>query len=118
MAEWKAMGTETLLDDGAMTEVHVGGSRILLARVDGRYFAVQAFCSHMGGSFARGGLEGYVVCCPRNASQFDVRDGSVVLWLTGMPGVMRKVISEIQQPKALRTYPTRVQDGQVWIEVD
>jgi len=117
MAEWKAVGAEMLLDDGAMTEVRIDGARILLARVHGSYYAVQAFCSHMGGNLMRGGLDGFVVSCPRNVSKFDIRDGHVVTWLSRMPGIVRRVAQGIQPPKGLRTYPIRVQDGRVWVEI-
>ncbi len=59
-----------------------------------------------------------MVNCPRNASRFDLRDGSVEVWLGRMPGVRRKVIKGIQPPKALRIYPTRVDEGQLWIDVE
>jgi 3-phenylpropionate/trans-cinnamate dioxygenase ferredoxin subunit len=118
MTTWKPLGEEQLLADGQMTEVEVDGTRILLCRVEGSYYALQPFCSHMGGKFKNGSLEGFVVSCPRNASRFDVRDGSVVEWLGRMPGLMRKVVQEIQHPKALRTYPTRVEQGQLWIALE
>ncbi len=117
MSEWKSIGAEPLLEEGGLAEVKVGGARIVVAKVEGIYYAVQAFCSHMGGAFASGNLEGYVVSCPRNVSRFDVRNGQVVEWLSRMPGVLRQAITCVQHPKALQTYATRVAEGQVWVEV-
>ncbi len=117
MAEWKAVGAASLLADGAMIEVRVDGVKLLLARVDGVYYAVQAFCSHMGGAFVSGKLEGYIISCPRNRSRFDVRDGSVAEWTPALPGVMRAVVAAVQPPKPLRVYPARAAEGQVWVQM-
>jgi len=46
--------------------------------VDGRYYAINDFCPHMGASLADGELEGPAVTCPLHAWRFDVRDGT---WL-------------------------------------
>ena len=118
MKTWRPVGTETLLEDGRMTELHLDGQRILLARVQGQYFAVQAFCAHMGGNLEKGNLEGYVVSCPRNTSRFDLRDGSVVVWLGRFPGLVRSMAGKIQHPKSLRTFSPRLHDGQVWVQFE
>jgi nitrite reductase/ring-hydroxylating ferredoxin subunit len=44
-----------------MKEVQVNGQNICLANIDGKYFAINNFCSHEGGSLADGRLEGYEV---------------------------------------------------------
>jgi len=118
MTEWKAVGTETLLKDGTMTEVRVGDMRILLARVQGNYYAVQALCPHLGGNLARGRLNEFVVRCPQHGSQFDLRDGHVVAWIAKIPGIARKLAVATKKPQDLRNYRTRVQDGQVWVEIE
>ena len=117
MPQWKAIGTEKELTEGEMKQVMIGEEKILLACVDGEFFALQSFCSHLGGEFIQGRLEGPVVSCPRNKSKFDVRDGSVVIWLSRFPGLIRKAAGGLMPPKCLRTYPTRVEAGQVWVQV-
>ena len=37
------------LTDGQMMTVLVGGKKVLLARVEGRYYATAARCPHWGG---------------------------------------------------------------------
>lgn len=118
MTNWKPVGPETLLNDGEMEEIKLEEHTILLTRVEGTYYAVQAFCSHMGGKFSGGQMEGFVVRCPRNHSCFDVRDGSVQVWLGRMPGIVRKVAQGVMPPKPLRTYPTRIHEGQVWVALE
>jgi nitrite reductase/ring-hydroxylating ferredoxin subunit len=118
MAEWKAAGAENMLADGAMTEVALGDARVLLARVQGQYYALQARCTHLGGILASGKLSDFVVRCPRHGSQFDLRDGHVVAWIPKIPGIAHKMAEAVKKPESLRTYHTQVKDGQVWVETD
>lgn len=43
---------------------------------DGKYFAIDDMCPHMGASLATGFLEDSCVTCPWHAWSFDVRDGA------------------------------------------
>jgi nitrite reductase/ring-hydroxylating ferredoxin subunit len=117
MAEWKPVGADKMLVDGNMTEILINDRRVLLARVQGTYYAVQGACTHLGGTLAGGKLTGFVVQCPRHRSQFDVRDGHVVAWITGITGVAHTVAETVKRPRPLQSYRTRVQDGQVWVEI-
>jgi len=66
------------LPTGKMMMVVVGGKEILLANVDGSYYAIANRCTHAGGSLAKGVLEGSTVTCPKHGSQFDVKTGQAV----------------------------------------
>ena len=61
-----------------MIMVTVEGKQVLLANVDGSYYAIDNKCSHLGGSLTKGDLRGSVVTCPRHGAQFDVRTGNSV----------------------------------------
>jgi len=58
--------------------VVVGGKEVLLANVDGSYYAIANKCTHLGGSLVKGSLEGSVVTCPRHGAQFDVKTGQAI----------------------------------------
>jgi nitrite reductase/ring-hydroxylating ferredoxin subunit len=51
---------------------------ILLARVDGRIFAIGDTCTHLGCSLAEGKLHEQGVECPCHGSRFSLRDGAVL----------------------------------------
>jgi len=53
-----------------------GGKDILVANIDGKYYAIGGKCTHMHGDLSKGKLEGKVVTCPRHGSRFDVTTGS------------------------------------------
>ena len=61
-----------------MMIVVVGGKDVLLANVDGSYYAIANKCTHLRGSLAKGVLEGSIVTCPRHGSRFDVKTGKNV----------------------------------------
>ncbi len=118
MAEWKAVGTEGMLEDGEMTEVKVVDAVLLLARVEGQYYAAQGLCPHMRAHLARGKLNGLLVTCPAHRSRFDLRQGRNLEWAPRLPGLIRRMAQVLQSPRDLRTYSTRVADGQVWVKMD
>ena len=66
------------LSNNQMVMVVVGGKEVLLANVDGSYHAIANKCTHLGGSLAKGVLEGSIVTCPRHGAQFDVKTGEAV----------------------------------------
>ena len=117
MAEWKPLGAQDLLDDGQMKEIKVGDATLLLARVGGQYYATDGLCAHLGGHLARGKLDGVFVICPLHKSKYDVRDGHNVEWIPKIPGIARTLATAVKKPTNLHSYPTRLQDGQVWVEL-
>jgi nitrite reductase/ring-hydroxylating ferredoxin subunit len=63
---------------GAMTWVAVDRERVLLANVDGTFYALQDACGHRQAPLSRGTLAGHVIECPLHFAQFDVRTGKLL----------------------------------------
>jgi len=104
------------LQDGQMKYVKAGGQDILVAKVAGKFYAAENTCPHMGGKLAQGKLAGTVVTCPVHGSQFEIKDGSVVRW-TNWPGVIVAVTKLIRRPRAIKTYPVKVEGDKVLVQV-
>ena len=104
------------LKDGQMKAVKAGGQDVLVAKVGGKFYAAENTCPHMGGKLAQGKLEGTVVICPLHGSQFELRDGSMVRW-TNWPGAVVAVTKLIRRPRAIKTYPVKVEGDKVLVEV-
>lgn len=66
------------IPNGTMKQVSVGGVDVMLANVNGTFYALSNKCTHAGGPLAKGKLDGFVVQCPLHGSKFDVRTGAVV----------------------------------------
>ena len=63
------------LADGDMMLVTPNNEEVLLARVNGEYFAVDNWCTHTGGMLDQGELFEYEIECPIHEGRFDVRTG-------------------------------------------
>jgi len=66
------------LPTNKMMIVVVGGKEVLLANVDGSYYAIANKCTHAGGSLAEGSLQGNIVQCPKHVARFDLKTGKAV----------------------------------------
>ena len=66
------------LAPGAMRWVLVDRERVLLANVDGAFYALRDACGHRQMQLSKGRLDGHVVECPLHFATFDVRTGKLV----------------------------------------
>ena len=82
---------------------------ILIANVDGNFFAMDNRCSHMGGNLSEGSLDGDVVVCPRHGSRFNIRNGEAVKG--------PKILVIRLSTNNLNTYSIKIQENDIMIEV-
>ena len=87
---------------GKLGCAEVDGHRILLANIDGEFFATDDMCTHEDASLSTGALRDDCVSCPLHGSRFNVR--------TGEP-------REEPATVALRTYPVRIEGDAVMVKI-
>jgi nitrite reductase/ring-hydroxylating ferredoxin subunit len=63
---------------GAMTWAVIDRQRIVIANVDGAFYALHDVCGHRGAPLSRGTLTGHVIECPLHFACFDVRTGKLL----------------------------------------
>jgi nitrite reductase/ring-hydroxylating ferredoxin subunit len=98
-----AVGKAADVAPGELAAFNVDGTRIAVANVDGRLFAVDEMCTHEQCSLVEDGtLEGAVVTCGCHGAQFDVTTGEVL---------------SPPAPEPLRVYPLRMEQGDIVVEV-
>ena len=102
ITEWtKAVGEAEVPDDDVVG-VDVAGEKVCLAKVAGKYYAINDICSHFYTRLSGGELdpEGLSVECPLHDSRFSLVDGT--------PN---------QEPadEPVDVYDVKVQDGDVYI---
>jgi nitrite reductase/ring-hydroxylating ferredoxin subunit len=68
----------TELADGDLATTKAGEKELLLAKVDGKVYAIDNACGHLAYPLNAGRLDGHVVTCPWHFARFDVRTGAVV----------------------------------------
>ena len=86
---------------GSVTPIQVGDLELALARIGDSFYATQGRCIHLKGPLGHGRLDGHVLSCPWHGWQFDVRDG----------------LNEFDHALGLETFPVRVEDGDVKVEL-
>ncbi|OGD96927.1 hypothetical protein A3F02_00535 [Candidatus Curtissbacteria bacterium RIFCSPHIGHO2_12_FULL_38_9b] len=68
------------LPEGGLKKVEVNGEPVALYKIDGKFYATQNECSHVGcGLDEHHSITGDVVECTCHGSQFNVKNGEVVL---------------------------------------
>ena len=90
------------LPPGKMICVDVAGKRILVANVDGVYYATDDTCTHEDASLSSGSLSGELVKCPLHGSRFSLRTGEPI---------------EDPAEESLRCFPVEVRDGDVLVGI-
>ena len=62
---------------GGVLGVEVGGTKLLLSKIEGRVHAVSGVCTHEEFDLADGIVIEDAITCPLHLSQFDLRTGQV-----------------------------------------
>src|SRR6476660_2463354 len=89
--------------EGSALRVENGLLTLAVFNVEGEFYVTDDACTHGPGSLSEGYIEGDVVECNFHNGQFNIRTGAVVSPPCMVP---------------IKTYPARVEDGKVVIEVD
>jgi nitrite reductase/ring-hydroxylating ferredoxin subunit len=74
-SEWVEVATVDEVPPSKMKHVELDGKEILIANVNGKFYAINDRCGHTNARLSSGGLRGNVVTCPMHAAQFDVTTG-------------------------------------------
>ncbi len=72
------VGKVTDVAPGGMRAFSVGGTRVAVANIAGRFYGFDDTCTHRGCSLADGSLAGTTVTCACHGSEFDVTSGAVL----------------------------------------
>ena len=63
---------------GKMIKISVDGKDVMVANIDGVFFAMDNSCTHSGASLSEGSLEGCTVTCGWHKAEFDCKTGKLV----------------------------------------
>src|SRR5215213_4597115 len=73
MSEHTIGQASTFLQNGAMARLELEGKPVVVARVEGQYYAFGGSCSHYGAPLEEGVLKGHTLICPWHHACFDIR---------------------------------------------
>jgi len=71
-------GKTSDITTGKMIKVSIDGKDILVANIDGEYYATSDTCTHSGSSLSEGELDGCTITCGWHGAQFDCKSGKLV----------------------------------------
>ena len=96
---------------GTMKGFTVKDKQILIANVDGNFYAMDAICSRKHGYLPSGTLAKNVVICPVHRAQFDVTSGKVS---KNVSAAERLIIGGA---KDMQTYKISMKENQIYVEL-
>jgi naphthalene 1,2-dioxygenase system ferredoxin subunit len=82
--------------------VQAGGKDLALYSVEGKVYATDNICTHGHARLCDGFLEGFEIECPLHQGKFDIRDGKPLC---------EPVV------EAIRSYPVKIEDGRVFVDL-
>lgn len=101
--EWIPACSTDAVDNEDVTRFDHGQRTFAIYRSpDDAYFCTDGLCTHEAVHLADGLVVDHVIECPKHSGEFDYRTGEAV-----------------RSPacKNLKTYATKVEDGQVWVAI-
>ena len=97
-----AVAKTTDLQDGQMQQIEVEGSQILLSKINGKFYATGAFCTHYGAPLEKGVICNDKIVCPWHNACFNAIAGEQL----EPPGL-----------DSLPTFDTRVEDENILVKL-
>jgi 3-phenylpropionate/trans-cinnamate dioxygenase ferredoxin subunit len=76
MGDFVRVASVNDLGDDEIMQVDVGDEQVLLAKLDGRFYAIGEECTHAGGPLSQGYVEDGQVECPLHGGLFDLKTGA------------------------------------------
>ena len=103
--EFVDVGTEDELSEGNIKATQIEGEPVILAKQDGKVYALEGYCSHDGGEFEAGDK---LCCknqieCPRHGARFDIKSGEA----TRMPAIA-----------PISTYEVKIKNGKIFVSIE
>jgi len=102
MGQWVPAGAFDDIDDEDVKRFDHGGRTFAVYRVGSQVYASDGLCTHEQAPLCDGFVTEYVIECPKHNGRFDIRDGRPLR----APACI-----------ALKTYPAKVEGGQIFIEI-
>jgi naphthalene 1,2-dioxygenase system ferredoxin subunit len=99
---WTEVLDSACLPDDDVVGVDVEGRQLALYVVNGEVYATDNICTHGHARLCDGFLEDYEIECPLHQGRFDIRNGKAMC-----------------EPLTvdLKSYPVRIQDGRVFVDL-
>ena len=100
---WVAAVAASAVDEDDLVGVTVEGRNVAVYNLGGRFYATDNICTHEHACLSEGFVVDDVIECPRHQGRFHIPTGRA----KGAP-----------VHRDLKTYPIKIQDGMVYVQLD
>ncbi len=76
MGEFITVAKTSDIGTGMAKGFTVNGTRVMVANVGGKYYAVEDRCTHLGAMLSTGLLLGNTIMCPAHGARFNIASGA------------------------------------------
>ncbi len=110
--EWKTVCPVDELKKESRKSFEIDGKKILVSKIDDKFYAIDGLCSHMNGDLSRGRVENNKVICPKHHAVFNLETGHVEKNINGFFKAMTR-----KDAKDLHAYEIRESNGNLEINL-
>jgi nitrite reductase/ring-hydroxylating ferredoxin subunit len=108
--------------EAELLPVKVENQKVIVTRVDGKVYAVENKCPHLGMPLAKGKVCNHAVTCRWHGATFDLTTGENVKWVDSFVGVplpewSHQVLSVGKKAQGLKTFNVTEQGDDVSIAI-
>lgn len=108
--------------EGELLPVKVENAKVMLTRIDGKVYAVENKCPHLGMPLAKGKVCDRAVTCRWHGASFDLTTGANVKWVDSFVGIplpewSHQALSVGKTAQGLKTYTVSEQGDDVSVEI-
>jgi nitrite reductase/ring-hydroxylating ferredoxin subunit len=117
-----SVATSSQVKEGELLPVTVENQKVMLTRVDGKIYAVENKCPHLGMPLAKGKVCNNAVTCRWHGATFDLKTGENVKWVDSFVGVAlpewsHQILSAGKKAQGLKTFTVTEQGDEVSISI-
>jgi nitrite reductase/ring-hydroxylating ferredoxin subunit len=110
--EWQPLCKIADVESGKSKQFEVKEKKILVSNIDGKFYAMDALCSHMGAHLENGKNDGKDIICPRHHARFNIQTGKVDKNINGLFKAMTR-----KEAHDLNSYEIKETDGELSINL-
>jgi nitrite reductase/ring-hydroxylating ferredoxin subunit len=116
------VATASQVKEGELLPVKVENQKVMLARIDGKVYAVENRCPHLGMPLAKGKVCDRAVTCRWHGASFDLTTGANVKWVDSFAGIplpewSHQALSIGKAAQGLKTFAVSEQGEEVSIDL-
>tara|TARA_B100001175_G_scaffold206615_1_gene175373 strand:- start:91 stop:447 length:357 start_codon:yes stop_codon:yes gene_type:complete len=116
---WENAIRASKLGEGETKMVNIGTKILMIANVEGNYYATEGLCKHMKWPLSWGAkIEDGCVRCPLHQTTHKISDGSLLEWAPfPLFPPFGKLVGSLVSRKDLGVFETRVEEGFVQVSI-